>query len=215
MLLLILVAVTIALRPIAVTGTPMKLRLATSESFRNIIKQSERKLTMTEPIKDLEHPLMYWPFVAKFTKAINFANTHFFENRIRVSETYRTLARQGELYAKGRTTKGAKVTKARSGESLHSYGCAVDLFFVGHDGKYETQLDDYKKLEGIMVMFGLKHIRWADYGHYEVATSLNLVEIYKASIKKGMTHDQAVKHIHQELNRERVFFKAAESGMIV
>ena len=170
---------------------------------------------MTKPIKALDHNLMYTPFVEKFSRAIHFANTHFFENRIRVSETYRTLTRQGELYEKGRTTGGPIVTKAKADESLHPLGCAADLFFVGFDGKYETSLDDYKKLEGIMTMFGLKHLRWSDWGHYEVATTYDLVEIYKASIKRGMSHEQAVKHIHQMLNRERVFFKAAESGMFV
>ena len=40
----------------------------------------------------------------------------------------RTFKEQDELYAKGRTTgkKGAIVTKAKGGQSLHNYGLAVD-----------------------------------------------------------------------------------------
>lgn len=38
----------------------------------------------------------------------------------------RTFAEQDELYAKGRTALGGIVTKARGGQSMHNYGCAVD-----------------------------------------------------------------------------------------
>ncbi|MGL5346303.1 MAG: peptidoglycan-binding protein [Peptostreptococcaceae bacterium] len=40
--------------------------------------------------------------------------------------TYRTIKEQDELYAKGRTTKGPKVTNARGGYSYHNYGLAFD-----------------------------------------------------------------------------------------
>lgn len=40
--------------------------------------------------------------------------------------TYRTVKEQNELYAKGRTTRGPKVTNARGGYSYHNYGLAFD-----------------------------------------------------------------------------------------
>lgn len=40
--------------------------------------------------------------------------------------TYRDAKEQDELYAKGRTTPGPKVTNARGGESIHQYRCAWD-----------------------------------------------------------------------------------------
>ena len=48
---------------------------------------------------------------------------------VRVVEGYRSLERQAELYVQGRTTPGEVVTKAKPGESLHNYGCAVDFIF--------------------------------------------------------------------------------------
>ncbi len=49
---------------------------------------------------------------------------------IRITEGYRSTERQNELYAQGRTTPGKIVTNAKGGESLHNYGCAVDIFFL-------------------------------------------------------------------------------------
>lgn len=53
---------------------------------------------------------------------------------MRITEGYRSIARQNELYAQGRTTKGNIVTQAKGGESLHNYGVAVDFVFLkGYD----------------------------------------------------------------------------------
>lgn len=53
---------------------------------------------------------------------------------MRITEGYRSIARQNELYAQGRTTKGNIVTKAKGGESMHNYGVAVDFVFLkGYD----------------------------------------------------------------------------------
>lgn len=39
----------------------------------------------------------------------------------------RTIAQQNALYAKGRTSGGAKVTNAKGGSSPHNFGMAVDM----------------------------------------------------------------------------------------
>lgn len=53
----------------------------------------------------------------------------------RVVQGLRTFAEQDALFAQGRTKPGKKVTNARSGQSNHNYGLAVDLCpFV--DGEY-------------------------------------------------------------------------------
>ncbi len=49
-----------------------------------------------------------------------------------VTAGLRSNAEQDALYAKGRTTEGKVVTKARGGESWHNYGLAFD--FVSVDG---------------------------------------------------------------------------------
>jgi peptidoglycan L-alanyl-D-glutamate endopeptidase CwlK len=48
---------------------------------------------------------------------------------VRIVEGYRSLERQAELYAQGRTTPGPKVTNAKPGYSWHNYGLAVDFVF--------------------------------------------------------------------------------------
>jgi hypothetical protein len=45
----------------------------------------------------------------------------------RVTEGFRSIERQNELYAQGRTTKGNIVTNAKGGESFHNYGVAFDI----------------------------------------------------------------------------------------
>jgi peptidoglycan L-alanyl-D-glutamate endopeptidase CwlK len=48
---------------------------------------------------------------------------------VRMVEGYRSIERQNELYAQGRTTAGAVVTNAKGGQSFHNYGVAVDFVF--------------------------------------------------------------------------------------
>jgi len=45
----------------------------------------------------------------------------------------RTHEEQAELYAKGRTTPGPKVTNAAPGYGWHEFGLAVDVAPIGHD----------------------------------------------------------------------------------
>lgn len=47
----------------------------------------------------------------------------------------RTIGEQDELYAKGRTAPGPKVTNAKGGQSPHNFGMAVDLCPVGKNGQ--------------------------------------------------------------------------------
>lgn len=50
-------------------------------------------------------------------------------HEVYIFEGYRSVTRQNELYAQGRTKPGAIVTNAKGGESLHNYGVAVDIVF--------------------------------------------------------------------------------------
>lgn len=47
--------------------------------------------------------------------------------KLRVTSGYRTYKEQDELYAKGRTTSGGIVTRAKAGESSHNFGTAIDV----------------------------------------------------------------------------------------
>lgn len=50
--------------------------------------------------------------------------------RVRFAQVFRTHQQQAELYAKGRTAPGPKVTWAKPGQSYHNYGLAVDIVLV-------------------------------------------------------------------------------------
>jgi peptidoglycan L-alanyl-D-glutamate endopeptidase CwlK len=52
---------------------------------------------------------------------------------LRATEALRTMARQAEYYASGRTKPGTIITWALPGDSFHHYGLAVDLCFRGND----------------------------------------------------------------------------------
>lgn len=54
--------------------------------------------------------------------------------KIRITQGLRTWVEQSQLYAKGRTKSGLKVTNAKSGQSIHNYGLAVDICLI-IDGK--------------------------------------------------------------------------------
>lgn len=43
---------------------------------------------------------------------------------------YRSVAKQNELYARGRTTPGITITNAKGGYSWHNWGHAADYAFV-------------------------------------------------------------------------------------
>lgn len=46
---------------------------------------------------------------------------------LRIVQGLRTIKEQNDLYAKGRTAPGKKVTNAKGGSSYHNYGLAIDL----------------------------------------------------------------------------------------
>ena len=72
--------------------------------------------------------------------------------------TLRDFASQAELYAQGRTTKGAIVTNARPGESAHNYGAAWDCVPLKNGKAMWSDRDTYAKLGRIGEALGLE---WA------------------------------------------------------
>lgn len=50
--------------------------------------------------------------------------------KIRITNGLRTFKEQEALYAAGRTKPGKKVTNAKSGQSIHNYGLAVDICLI-------------------------------------------------------------------------------------
>lgn len=72
---------------------------------------------------------------------------------MRITEGYRSIARQNELYAQGRTKAGKIITNAKGGESLHNHGVAVDFVFrLG----YDVPLSHWKTFGTIAVSKGFE-----------------------------------------------------------
>ena len=81
---------------------------------------------------------------AVVTKIINECNKRLTGRaQVRISQGLRTDAEQTELYNKGRTTAGKKVTNAKAGQSIHNYGFAVDIVLIidGKTASWDTKAD--------------------------------------------------------------------------
>jgi len=60
-----------------------------------------------------------------------------------ITDEFRSMEEQNELYAQGRTTSGDVVTNARGGESYHNYGLAIDYAIREDSGAitWDTEYD--------------------------------------------------------------------------
>jgi peptidoglycan L-alanyl-D-glutamate endopeptidase CwlK len=83
----------------------------------------------------------------------------------------RTWAEQDALYAKGRTTSGPVVTRARAGHSMHNFSLALDLGVFSRDGKtYHGSHGLYRELGPLGESLGFEWGgRWKfnDEPHYQ------------------------------------------------
>jgi peptidoglycan L-alanyl-D-glutamate endopeptidase CwlK len=69
----------------------------------------------------------------------------------------RTFDEQAEIYAKGRTTPGPRVSNAKPGFSNHNYGIALDIGLF-HDGKYLEDSPYYLEIGDVAAKF--PQIEW-------------------------------------------------------
>lgn len=74
----------------------------------------------------------------------------------RVASGLRNYADQDALYAKGRTTPGPQVTKARGGYSNHNFGCAVDCYPFVHGATGPLDFNDANAPEFLAMVAALK-----------------------------------------------------------
>jgi D-alanyl-D-alanine carboxypeptidase len=100
----------------------------------------------------------------------------------------RTWAEQEELYARGRTKPGPKVTNARGGQSNHNYQIAVDIGLF-KDGTYLEESSHYKKLGPLGEALGLEWGgRWKDFPdtpHYQIKTGKKISVLRELVRTKG------------------------------
>lgn len=94
---------------------------------------------------------------------------------IRITEGYRSLERQAQLYAQGRTAPGKIVTNAKPGESIHQYGCAFDVVFTqtGYEGDW-NKLGQIGKMLGFTWGGDFKSIK--DRPHFELTLGYKMID---------------------------------------
>lgn len=109
-----------------------------------------------------------------------------------VTCTYRDFSAQDALYAQGRTTKGARVTNAKGGQSYHNYRVALDVVPL-RNGKpvWNTSGADgllWKRIGAIGKSFGFE---WAgdwktfkEFPHFQYTGGLTLAQLKSGGVPK-------------------------------
>ncbi len=78
--------------------------------------------------------------------------------KIKIGETFRTVAEQDALYAQGRTKPGSIVTNARgtSYSSFHQWGTAFDIYRADGQGAYNESSKFFERVGAIGTAIGLE-----------------------------------------------------------
>jgi peptidoglycan LD-endopeptidase CwlK len=100
-----------------------------------------------------------------------------------ITQGYRSIAEQNELYAQGRTKPGKVVTNARGGYSYHNFGLAFDVVIQNADGSLCWNTDDkrWKTVGAIGKSLGLEWggdwRKFPDYPHFQLTFGLSLADL--------------------------------------
>ena len=107
----------------------------------------------------------------------------------------RTMEEQAALFAKGRTSKGKIVTKARPGESFHNHGLAFDWVPLKRTAKNAdlcvANWDDetaFKLGEHVGLSFGLVGITW-ETGHLQTSLYKSWRDIPREGVEQVRAKD--------------------------
>lgn len=124
----------------------------------------------------------------------------------RFSYTLRTFEEQNALYAQGRTTPGGIVTQAKSGQSYHNYGLALDIVLLvdkDNNGSFETASWDTKTdfdgdgqadWQEIVNIFKRHGWEWGgdwkftDMPHFQKTFGLSIVQLQQLQIQQQKTY---------------------------
>ncbi len=122
--------------------------------------------------------------VAKIRETLH-KEGHAFE----VFEAFRTPERQNELYAKGRTKPGSKVTWVEAWGSIHQYGLAVD-FVLKENGKWSWKtsgdyMDKWLRMHEVAAKHGLVPLRSKTTGKLIELPHLQPEGISASALKRG------------------------------
>jgi peptidoglycan L-alanyl-D-glutamate endopeptidase CwlK len=140
--------------------------------------------------------LLYPPFAEKVQQGLLLAEKVGLHAA--VFEGWRSIQRQGALFAQGRTTPGKIITYARPWQSLHQYGVAVDIVFDGDEkpgvqwsweGDYaDGKKDDYAQLAVIMKSLGFEWLgdKNIERAHFQLSYGMSVMQMARISEDRGL-----------------------------
>lgn len=109
---------------------------------------------------------------------------------IAITQGYRSIEEQNELYAQGRTKPGKIVTNAKGGDSYHNYGLAIDFAIINGNNQYvwdtEADFDQDKVSDWMEVVEEAKKLgfewggdfkRFKDYPHFQYTFGLSIADL--------------------------------------
>lgn len=134
--------------------------------------------------------LLYPPFAHRFLKGLRLAKQAGIP--LEPFETYRTFARQAELYAQGRTQPGKIVTRAKPGFSWHHYGMACDIvmrqgnrFDWSNENLYK-QAGPYFESVGLVWLGRAQKGKAFELAHFQLPCTQTIHEMARLHGSKGI-----------------------------
>ncbi|MEJ9216554.1 M15 family metallopeptidase [Aneurinibacillus thermoaerophilus] len=114
-----------------------------------------------------------------------------------ITQGYRSIAEQNELYAQGRTKPGKIVTNAKGGTSYHNYGLALDFALYTPDGKQvvwdmntDFNQNHQKDWMEVVQMFKARGFEWGgdwrsfkDYPHVQMTFGFSIAQLYSYRLR--------------------------------
>lgn len=105
----------------------------------------------------------------------------------RFTHTLRTFKEQDELFAKGRTAPGARVTNSPAGLSMHNYGLALDIVLI-KDGTalwdVKADLDGDGKADWIEIVNIFKQYGWEWGGDWKFYDAPHFQKSFGKSVRE-------------------------------
>lgn len=114
----------------------------------------------------------------------------------RFTHTLRTFKEQDELFAKGRTAPGARVTNARGGFSMHNFGVALDIVLI-RDGSalwdVKADLDGDGKADWMEIVNIFKQYGWEWGGDWKFYDAPHFQKSFGKSVRELLALHNAKK----------------------
>lgn len=157
--------------------------------YNNRMENDLQEQELPETAENAPAPTALHPLIAEKTNELieKAADKNI---QVVITETIRTMEQQEALYAQGRTVEGDIVTYARTGESYHNYGLAVDFAIKDNeeDVTWDTSYDgnnngksDWMEVVDIAKELGFE---WGgdwhgfkDYPHLQITFGLSIEQL--------------------------------------